>query len=144
MSTRVSFIWLLLGRCLFSCPSDVKRRTRFQKRMSPWVLWRRYFNVSWPCIYGTLYLQSCTQEILEEMFCGFSISNSLDNDPVHQANKAQCCSEMRTGRGFSTERWPPTQTWRETWGLPIVFPHECCTGPNAKRHEPPLLTSGYV
>ena len=40
-----------------------------------------------PVTYGALYLQSCTQEILEEMFCGFSISTSLDNDRVHKANK---------------------------------------------------------
>ncbi|XP_077738607.1 uncharacterized protein LOC144304052 [Canis aureus] len=40
--------------------------------------------------------QSCTQEILEEMFCGFNSSNSLDNDQVYQANKAQCCSERST------------------------------------------------
>lgn len=32
----------------------------------------------------------------------------------------------------------------ETWGLPIVFSHECPTGPTSKRSEPPLLTSSYV
>ncbi|CAK7320647.1 hypothetical protein VULLAG_LOCUS22780 [Vulpes lagopus] len=37
-------------------------------------------------------MRSCTQ-ILEEMFCGFNSSNSLDNDRVHQANKEQCCSQ---------------------------------------------------
>ncbi|CAK7311020.1 hypothetical protein VULLAG_LOCUS15813 [Vulpes lagopus] len=40
--------------------------------------------------------QSCTQEILEEMGCGFNYSNSLDNDQVHQTNRDQCCSEEST------------------------------------------------
>ncbi|CAD7679330.1 unnamed protein product [Nyctereutes procyonoides] len=59
-------------------------------------------NVSWPCIYGALYLQSCTQEILEEMVCGFNYSNSLDHDWAHQANKEQCCSRGENGKREST------------------------------------------
>ena len=71
-----------------------------------------------PVTYGALYLQSCTQEILEEMFCGFNSSNSLDNDRVLQANKEQCCSEVRMGRGFSTERWPPRKHGEKPGALP--------------------------
>ncbi|XP_013966145.1 ral guanine nucleotide dissociation stimulator-like [Canis lupus familiaris] len=40
--------------------------------------------------------QSCTQEILEEMVCGFNYSNSLDNDRVHPTNRDRCCSEEST------------------------------------------------
>ena len=71
-----------------------------------------------PGIPGTLYLQCSTQEILEEMFCGFNSSNSLDNDRVLQANKEQCCSEVRMGRGFSTERWPPRKHGEKPGALP--------------------------
>lgn len=64
-------------------------------------------KVSWPCIYGALYLQSCTQEVLEEMVSGFNYSSSLDNDLVLPTNRDRCCSEVRNGRGLTPEIWPP-------------------------------------
>lgn len=82
------------------------------------VMSREDPNVSWPCIYGALSLQSCIQEILEEMVCGFNYSNSLDNYQVHQRNKDQCCSEVRKGRGLTTEIWHPHKHGEKTGALP--------------------------
>ena len=58
-------------------------------------------NVSWPCIYRALSFEGCTQEFLEEIVCGFKYSNLLENVRVHQANKDQCYSKVRRGRGVS-------------------------------------------
>ena len=89
-------------------------------------------NVSWPCIYRALYLQSCTQEILEEMVCAVNYYNSLDN--FIRCTRHTRIRAVRMVRGLSTQtKKAPTQTWRETWSPPIVLPHECHTGPNAKR-----------
>ncbi|CAD7690695.1 unnamed protein product [Nyctereutes procyonoides] len=45
------------------------------------------------CLCGGRPQQSCTQEVLEEMVCGFNYSSSLDNDQVHPTNRDRCCSE---------------------------------------------------
>lgn len=44
----------------------------------------------------------------------------------------------------STHKYGPHTNMERHFHPPIVFPHECPTGPTAKRSEPPLLTSMYV
>ena len=111
----------LLATYLFSYLCDLNSRTQFLMVVSIGVMSREDPNVSWPCIYRKLHLKSCAQEILEEMVCGFKYSNSLDNDWVHQANKDQCYSEVRMGRGFSTQIWPSQKYGEKPWALLSCF-----------------------
>ncbi|KAM8936734.1 ral guanine nucleotide dissociation stimulator-like isoform 2-T2 [Lycaon pictus] len=48
------------------------------------------------CLCGRRPQQSCTQEVLEDMVCGFNYSSSLDNDLVLPTNRDRCCSEQST------------------------------------------------
>ena len=100
-------------------------------------------NVSWSCIYRALYLQSCTQEILKKMVFGFHYSNCLYNYQVQHVTRISAI-KGENGKRVLQRNMAPTQTWRETWGPPIVNPHEDHTGPNPKSSKLPLVASSYV
>ncbi|KAM8935344.1 USP6 N-terminal-like protein isoform 4-T4 [Lycaon pictus] len=68
--------------------------------------------------------QSCTQEILEEMFCGFNSSNSLDND--------RCTRQTRSSAVLSTPvHKEEALTQRQVTGTLAGRPthHHLCAGP---------------
>ena len=52
-------------------------------------------------------MQSCTQEVVEELTDGFGYSISLDRDQLHRATiNNQGCSEVRVGTEGSSHPGP--------------------------------------
>ncbi|CAD7681100.1 unnamed protein product [Nyctereutes procyonoides] len=79
----------------YSCPTFRRSESRVRDFHVAVYVSSALFSSTSGYVVGDInrYHKSCTQEILEEMVCGFNYSNSLDNYQVHQTNKDQCCSE---------------------------------------------------
>ena len=76
MSPRVFFIWLSPCHMSLQLPLWYELENMITIWLSHGVMLREDPDVSWPCIYGSLYLQSFTQEFLEAMVCCLNYSNS--------------------------------------------------------------------